>query len=330
MTFQPLISTGMVVLFALVGVALIVVPMWKGRGGGAWATLRRLAMVAVMTFALAGPAIAVEEEDVVSNVEIILAVDRTGSMAAEDGPDGSARLEAVRRDIRTLVESAASARFAVVTWDSSARLELPVTTDASAVVNFSDNLHQEVSEFSTGSSLGRPAQTVMELLESSADERPENLRYLVLFSDGESTSEASDLDSWTGVIDLIDGGAVLGYGTEEGGPMRVYGVGGQGVTDEYMTDDSGEVAVSRLDEQSLQTVASELGVPLLLNPTSAQIEALGADFTAHAGTVVEGRKHSYTYSYLTWIPALALAGLVAWEAFGFVRRAAALRRTRAL
>ena len=53
---------------------------------------RRLAIVVVMTLAMAGPAIRGSEAISVSNVEIYMVVDRTGSMAAEDyqgkGPGG--------------------------------------------------------------------------------------------------------------------------------------------------------------------------------------------------------------------------------------------------
>lgn len=329
MTFQPLISVPALALFTMVGIVLCLLPL-RSRRSGLIQVGRRAAMVVALAVALAGPAIPVEEENVVSNVEIVVAVDRTGSMAAEDGPDGAPRLDAVRSDLRSLVEASAGARFAIVTWDSSARLELPVTTDSSAVVHFADNLHQEVTEFSTGSSLSRPTEIIRDVLQSSAQERPENLRYLVIISDGEPTDDPESAVGWDGIIDLLDGGAVLGYGTEDGGAMRIYGVGGQGVTEEYMTVESGERAISRIDEESLQGVASELGVPLLINPTESQLRALGAEFTEHAETVLEGRTHSYTYSYLTWIPALVLSVLVAWEAGAFVTRLLALRRTHAI
>ena len=340
MTFQPLLSPVVLGLFLVVGLVLVTWVFVRGRrdargSRGLLTLLRRGGMVLLLGLAFAGPAIAVEQEDVVSNVEIIFAVDRTGSMAAEDGPDGAPRLEAVRRDIRTLVEASSSARFAVVTWDSSTRVELPVTTDSSAVVNFADNLHQEVSEFSTGSSLERPATVVHDLLQGAAEARPQNLRYLVVFSDGEATDgmmppQASEGGAWSEVFDLVDGGAVLGYGTAEGGPMRIYGVGGTGATDEYMTDDGGQTAISSIDEASLQALASELGMPLLLNPTEVQLQALGGEFMDGANTVIEGRPTVFTYSYLTWIPALGLALLVCWEIAVFTRAVVRLRRTRAL
>ncbi|WP_099332370.1 vWA domain-containing protein [Actinomyces minihominis] len=337
MIFQPLISWFTLVLFALVGLGLVIITAWRGTGEPRRVRLltavRRGAMVLVLAVAFAGPALPVEQEEVVSNVEIVFAVDRTGSMAAEDGPGGTTRLDAARRDIRVLVESAPSARFAVITWDSSSRVELPVTTDSSAVARFADNLHQEVSEFSTGSTLDRPAQTVLDLLQNSAEQRPQNLRYLVVISDGESTQQGGEAETenpWAEVAQLIDGGAVLGYGTEEGGPMRVFGVGGIGITEEYMLNEDGERAISVLDQDSLQRLASTLGVAFLLNPDQPVLNQLGNDFIEGAQSVIEGRSSVVTYWYLTWVPALVLAALVGWETAVFTARLMRLRRTNAL
>lgn len=337
MTFMPVVSLPFLVMFAVVAVGLVA---WgylrRPRAANLAATLRRLAMVAALTVALAGPALPVEQEDVVSNVEIVIAVDRTGSMAAEDGPEGAPRLDAVRRDIRALVEGAGSARFSVVTWDSSSRVELPSTTDSSAVVNFANNLHQEVSEFSTGSTLARPAQTVLEVLQNSVEVRPQDGRFLVVFTDGESTAGegAADEDATqqtlTEISHLIDGGAVLGYGTQSGGPMRVYGVGGVGVTEEYMVDENGEVALSVADEDALANLAQTLGVSLEANPTEEDVRDLGEGFVAGAGTVLEGRPKVYTYFHFTWVPALVLGGLLTWEVSAFVKRARRLRATNAI
>ena len=75
---------------------------------------RRLAIVVVVVLAMAGPAIRGSEAISVSNVEIYMVVDRTGSMAAEDyrgkGPDGvdqaaSTRLDGVRSDMRAIREA---------------------------------------------------------------------------------------------------------------------------------------------------------------------------------------------------------------------------------
>lgn len=337
MTFAPLVSLVFLGAFFLVGMGLVARAYFRRpRTASLAATIRRSLMVIAITVGLAGPAIPVEQEDVVSRVDVVIAVDRTGSMAAEDGPGGAPRLDAVRRDIRALVEGASSARFAVVTWDSSSRIELPATTDSSAVLNFADNLHQEISEFSTGSTLARPAANVLDVLESSAESRPQDRRFLVVFSDGEATTgDESVLGTGTTellgqVAALLDGGAVVGYGTGEGGPMRIYGVGGVGVTEEYMVDQDGATAISSIDEDALSELAQTLGAELLINPSEAAMRALGESFIEGAGTVLEGRPKLFTYDHVTWVPALVLAALVAWEIVSFVRVSRRLRATNAI
>ncbi len=334
MTFTPLVSVPFLVVFTLSAAGLVLWGYRRTKGSSLVSrpgvqAIRRALMAAMVVLALAGPAIPREDVLSSSNVEIVFAIDRTGSMAAEDGPDGAPRLDAVRRDVAAIVEGTASARYAVVTWDSSARVELPFTTDSSAVLAFADALHQEVSEFSSGSATTRPVGEVVELLEHGANQRPQNIRYLVVFTDGEPTSNVGPERDWTEVAPLIDGGAVIGYGTEEGGPMRIFLPGGAG-TDEYMVDEDGSEAISRIDLEGLEQLASESGLPLLVNPDEGQVNELATSLMTDADLVDDERRVSTHYRYLTWVPALLLGVLVVWEAASFTGLMMRLRRTDAL
>lgn len=296
MIFQPLVSPVVLVLFAVLWVALTLLTV-RARAP------RRLALGALIGLILAGPSIPGEELEMTSNVEIYLAVDRTGSMAAEDWEDGQPRLAGVARDIVELVDDTAGARYAILTWDSTARLELPVTTDSSAVDSFAQVLHQELAEFSAGSSLSRPADLLLATLADAAESRPENKRFLVVFTDGEETDPEDFSPAWAQIANLIDGGAVLGYGTEGGGPMRTYPDG------EYITDEEGNQELSYLDPATLEQLADTLGVPLLLNPTS--LDQL--DFMAEAQQIQDERNQQQTYRYLVWPLALGAGVLLLFE-----------------
>lgn len=310
--------------------------------GLAW--LRRALISALMVTALAGPAIPAEEVELTSNVEIVLAVDRTGSMAAEDGPDGAPRLDAVRRDIVALVDATAGARYAVVTWDSESRVELPFTTDSSAVASFAEVLHQEVSEFSAGSSMDLPVATLEELLASAAEQRPQNARYLVLLTDGESTGSYAQMSpeqlaaTWAPLEQYIDGGAVIGYGTDQGGPMKRYlpgqGLGvdadDQGSESQYITDDSGSPGISKIDVPALTAIADALGLELLLNPPEDHVEDLGIRLMEQSTTLPDRQASRMRYRYVVWIPALAICLLLVWEVYADARELARLRRTGAI
>lgn len=338
MTWQPLISGTQIGLFALVLLVLVGVGWWRSpvrpRLQRVLRLLRRAWLSVLLVVCLAGPSIPGEVEETFSNVEIYLVVDRTGSMVAEDYQEDSPRLEGVKADLEALLDATAGSRYAVITWDSSARLELPVTTDSSAVASFVDVLHQEITEFSTGSSMNRPLAILQQQLEAAAESRPQNLRYVLVFTDGEATDSADTEVSaeWATIGSLIDGGAVFGYGTEAGGQMLSY-TRSLGQTGEYIKDSTvaGEPnATSSIDQESLQQMADYLGVSLYVNADAQTATEVGEGIMVDAEQVPEERSQIQTSRYLIW-PFAAVAALLAiWEAVDYGQRLAELRRSRVI
>lgn len=336
MTMVPFASVPLVVAYGLLWTALCVLGARRAgmKARGTRIRLgRRLAIGGVIVGALLGPSVSAGEVEVTTNVEVFFAIDRTGSMAAEDWGEQQPRLDGVRRDVKSLVEATAGSRYGVVTWDSAARLELPVTTDSSAVFSLADALHQEISEFSSGSSINRPVYELHQALSSAKEGRPENFRFLIVLTDGEST-DTEDFGvspEWESLKDLIDGGAVIGYGTEEGGPMRIFRPG-EGATEDYMMDpdDPAEKAISHLDKQNLEDLAEILGVPLLVNPEESQIEGLGADLLQDSTTIDDGRELQKQTRYIVWPLGVLGAALLIWELADFAALASRMWRSRAI
>lgn len=337
MIFLPLVSPTEITLIAALWAIFCVWDFVRARQrnlkGRVLSFMRRLALGATLCVALAGPAVPSVEVEQTSNVEIILAVDRTGSMVAEDWEGNQPRLEGAKRDIDTLLEATSGARYAIITWDSTARMELPLTTDGSAVESFAQSLHQEITEFSAGSSINRPLVEITEFLDSAVEQRPENVRYLVVISDGESTDLQDNGVSpgWQKVASLIDGGAVLGYGTAEGGPMKNYMVG-EGAGDAYIPDPNNpdQPAISHLDEANLVQLGEQLGVETLINPSSSQIETLGQNFMEDAKRLDDGREIQSSYRYVLWPLGIIASVLLVWELGGVTWQLLRLRRTHAI
>ena len=333
MSLHPLYSNAHIILFALLWAVLCGL-WWRGSSWRFTATLgRRLALGVVIVGALLGPAVPAEEETLTSNVEVYIGLDRTGSMAAEDWNEGQPRLDGVREGIRALVDGAAGARFSVVTWSSEPQVELPVTTDSSAVLSLADSLHQEISDYSAGSSINTPAALLADTLTAAAGARPENFRYLVLFTDGETTDQddAALSGDWTRVADAIDGGAIAGYGTPEGAPMRVYEVGA-GPTEDYIPDpdDPSQPGISRLDEESLNELGDQLGVSVVVNPTPEEMTELGASFIDGSRETRDERSQQRGYRYVIWPLGIAAAALLIWELGALTTQVARLRRSHVL
>ena len=332
MTWRPLLPWAVLVLAGLVGTAVCVVGLLRTYPNSSltsrigWAA--RIVMVWALVVVAAQPSTTttVPVGTSTSNVDVLLVVDRTGSMAAEDWNGDQPRLDGVRADVETLVEALPGVRWSVLAWDSSAVRTLPFTSDAHALTSWVASLRQEITAYSGGSQIDRPLEKLTEIVADEAERRPEALQYVVILSDGESTLDGP-WTSFRGLHDHVAGGAVLGYGTNTGGQMRSYdGAADPDPDAPWITDDSGAPAVSRIDEQVLTAVADQLEVPYLhrTGPDPADLVAWAEDL--ERVTKTEPGRSVSVYLAQTWPVAVLLALALAVEVVLAVPRRA--RRSR--
>lgn len=314
MTLRPLLPVAVLlaVLVPTLVLCLVLAVRRRGRVRLVW-VVRAAAVLAVTAIGL-GPSVpTARATEAGVAVDVFFVVDRTGSMAAEDWADGLPRLEGVRHDVPALVAAVPGARYSIISWDSEATRQLPLTTDARAVTSWAQTARQEITAFSTGSAVDRPLEALTRALEGSVERDPSHVRLVFLLSDGERTTPG-ETASFAELADLVDGGAVLGYGTSEGGPMRSY----DGSLDPdpdapYIVDDStGERALSRIDEEELRAVAEQLGVGYTLRTGPDPVEALVEDLDAEQ-IAADGRRELSTWSAVTWPAAVLLVLLLALE-----------------
>lgn len=289
----------------------------------AWA--RRTGIAAAIALIAIGPSVTETAATTVqSNAEIFFVVDRTGSMAAEDWNGAQPRLDGVRADMNAIVDAFPGARYSIIAWDSQATQQLPLTTDARAVKSWAETVRTELTSFSTGSQADRPLAALTEALTGAAERRPANVRVVYFLSDGENTngensSADAQLESYAGLAPLVDGGAVLGYGTPEGGRMRV----NDGVTAAadapYIQDpETGTDAISRIDEVTLRTIAEQLGVEYVHRITPDTVEPFTSTVDV-ADIAGDGRREQVVYRPIVWPGAAIALGLLAWEVFSLAR-----------
>ena len=338
MIFEPMFKSWgwplVVAVAVLLAAALAWSARWRLRGdadpGSRWTWGRRVVLAVVTVLIMAGPSVSVTQTRPMSNLEVYLVVDRTGSMAAEDwagGPDngGGTRLDGVRQDLGAIRDAFPAARFSIIALDSAAARELPLTTDIDAVTSWIASLQQEPTTRSNGSSLERALPQLSQDLRSSSENSPEAARLVYVLSDGEPTDDgaaASDAGaaglSWSQVGSMVDGGAVLGYGTPDGGQMREFEVGqtpDPSADPKYIMDKStGQPAISKPDTSELQNVASGLGVPYFQR-TGGSDDVPTRDFTNVNVTEVfsDGRERSHRHTYFTWPLGIVVAILLVLE-----------------
>ena len=351
MRFDPLLpgSWPLVIAVALVMAALL---WWSARWAfsaladpGARASWwRRACLALVMVLILAGPAAAVTESTQVSNVEIYLVVDRTGSMAAEDwagGPaaGGGTRLDGVKSDLTAIRDAWPQARFCILALDGAAARELPLTSDLDAVTSWIGSLQQEITQRSQGSSLDGMLPLLVQTLTRAKEKNPEDARLVYILSDGEATDDGRGAGAagtagatWAKAGELTDGGAVLGYGTASGGMMRSFDGSSTPGSGKYILDpDTGKPAVSVPDTRALASAAKALGVPYFQR-TGGSDDVPTGDFTRQDVNAVltDGREKKNRVRYLTWPLGIAASALAIWELVALIRAERALRRLTAL
>jgi Ca-activated chloride channel family protein len=110
---------------------------------------------------------------------------------------------------------------------------------------------------------------------------------------------------------IVAGGAVLGYGTEEGARMHIY-LGHDEATDQFIHDyENGADAVSRIDEANLRKVAGEIGVPYFHRSAPGDVSDIADEASDKVGTVYAGERD--TVRRLYWLPAFGVVALVLWQ-----------------
>ncbi|WP_435201385.1 vWA domain-containing protein [Janibacter sp. GS2] len=320
MSLHPLIPWPLVVV---IGLLLVGFTTWRlvadPRRRGRWAL--RLVTGLVMVVALLGPAVnGGIAQQAASDVNVFFVVDTTTSSMARDHNGKQTRLEGYREDIAKIQKEMPGARFSLITFDYATRVVMPLTTDTTALQAAASTMRAENSLYSGGSSVTAAGERLRTTLEGAQERAPERSRIVFYLGDGEQT--ASSRPTPFDVGDLVDGGAVLGYGTKQGGKMAT--TRGDGSAGEDVTDSEGNPGISTIDEQQLEEIADQFDVPYThrtggdISPALEQADP-GTTSDA-AGAEIE------IYTSVVWVLAVILALLLSIDLFLVTREISRLRR----
>ncbi|MFT4259693.1 VWA domain-containing protein [Microbacterium sp.] len=313
MIFQPVLNVFLLLLLFAPVAAVAVIAMVRRRVGDppvlTW-VLRLVMIVACFAMLLRPGVPGGTTQSLATDTDIVLVVDTTASIVAEDWDGAKPRLDGVRDDVQAIVDEYPGARFALIVFAASAELRMPLTTDTTALISSLEVLRPEVTSRSRGSSVGIAARMLDDTLTNAAKASSERSRMVFYFGDGEQTDGGTP-ESFASSAAFTDGGAVFGYGTAEGGPMKLTtgGVDPSSGSGEYIQY-QGQNALSTIDEANLQTIAEQLGVPYQHREADAAPELPAAPTTTttlsesgEVGNVIE----------LYWVFALLVAVLLAVE-----------------
>jgi Ca-activated chloride channel family protein len=202
-------------------------------------------VVALLIFALARPQWGfIQEEARQRGLDIIVAVDTSNSMLAQDvAPNRLTRAKLAALD---LAQRARTDRLGLIAFAGSAFLECPPTLDDaafSASVNSLDT--RTISQGGTAIAGG------IDEARRAFKKEPGNHKVLVLFTDGED----QDSDAVPAAKRAADDGVIIltvGVGTAEGDLLRIRDENGR---QDYIRDDDGKPVKSHMNEELLQQIA---------------------------------------------------------------------------
>jgi Ca-activated chloride channel family protein len=326
MIFQPVINPVLlaILLSAVFAFAVFLIFTYvKSSKSLMFAWIRRAVAILLIGLALFRPGIPNQEEaaSYLNQYDVYFVVDTTASMVAEDwDSEGDTRLNGVKSDIGRIVDEYSGSRYSLITFDSSATIRTPITKDASAVMSSVNILKPEVTRYSKGSSIGAAADLLNRTLAGNANTYPERGRIVFFFSDGEQTSD-KPIESFTSSAEFINGGAVYGYGTTEGGKMKAQD--GLIITSQepkYIMDTTktpATEALSVINPENLTKVASELGIEMSIRNSN---EPIAIPELEDLELIASETETTDTVYDLTWIVSLAVYALLAMEvAFVLIR-----------
>lgn len=179
-------------------------------------------------------------EEKAKGVEMMLVVDVSNSMLAEDFEPN--RLERTKYAIGKLFEGLQQERVGLVAFAGEPKVQLPITSDYRMAQAFAKRLSPTlVGE--QGTAIGKALQ----LATLSFSSQSEQSRVIVLITDGENHEddaiEAARIAKEQGIRIYT-----IGIGTPEGAPIKIDG--------EFVKDENGEMVVSKLNEQMLEQIAT--------------------------------------------------------------------------
>jgi Ca-activated chloride channel family protein len=207
----------------------------------------RLAAFTCVVFALARPQSGrVTTEIITHGVDILLAIDTSGSMRGEDFQlDGQrvTRLDAVKSVVKNFVEQRKSDRMGMVVFGTQAFTQCPLTLDHGVLLTFLKQLEIGMAGEKTaiGSAIGSGVNRLKDLKSKS--------RILILLTDGENTAGEMDPAQAAEIASAFNIKIyTIGVGSKGKAPFKVDTVFGPQY--QYLPSEIDEVTLKKIADQT--------------------------------------------------------------------------------
>ena len=271
-------------------------------GGRRWIKTSLLMGTVLFTaVALAGPKYGYRWQEIrQQGVDIIIALDCSRSMTAADIQPS--RLERAKREVFDLLAMLQGDRVGLVAFAGTAFLQCPLTLDYDAFNLFLNSLSPEYLPVG-GTDITGALATALD----SFDPKSASDKAVILITDGENTGDGEPLKAAETLKENKIKLFCIGVGGSDGVPIPEPDGG-------FKKDRSGQIVLSRLDENTLKKMAIVTGGTYVRSVAGdLDLDAIYTDEirrTMETETVSSGRKQVWEDRF-QWPLALALLCLVA-------------------
>ncbi|GAB6281408.1 MAG: VWA domain-containing protein [Ignavibacterium sp.] len=204
--------------------------------------------IILLILSIAKPQLGSKMEEVKqSGIDIYILLDVSLSMNAEDLKPN--RLEQAKNEISSLIKKLDGDRIGLVIFAGEPYIQFPLTADYSAA-----NLFLSAVNFNSIPTPGTAIASAITMATKSFDYSSKTQKAIVIITDGEdhegNIDKAIDEANDKGIIIYT-----IGMGSPTGSPIPIYDNRGNQI--DFKKDENGNLILTKLDELTLQNIASK-------------------------------------------------------------------------
>lgn len=223
-------------------------------------------------------------------IEVMVALDISNSMLAEDVVPN--RLDRAKQMLSKMIDNMVDDKVGLVVFAGEAFTQLPITCDYVSAKMFLNTITPSMIQ-TQGTAIGAALQTA---ITSFGTQDSEVGRAIILITDGEN-HEDDAIAAAKQAHELGIQVFVIGIGKPEGSPIPRPG------TNDYFKDRSGQVVVSRLNEEMCQQIAQAgSGIYVRCDNTNTAMRALQQELDRIATSELETTVYAdYNEQYQSFV-----------------------------
>lgn len=223
-------------------------------------------------------------------IEVMVALDISNSMLAEDVTPN--RLDRAKQILSKMIDNMVDDKVGLVVFAGEAFTQLPITCDYVSAKMFLNSITPNLIS-TQGTAIGAALQTAVTSFGATESEAG---RAIILITDGEN-HEDDAIAAAKQAQELGIQVFVVGIGKPEGSPIPKSG------SNDYFKDRSGQVVVSRLNEEMCQQIAAAgKGIYVRCDNTNTAMRALQQELDRIATAELESTVYAdYNEQYQSFV-----------------------------